>query len=278
MAGIIVNKIYFSTHTSKYVMKRLIFILLYTFLISCNHRVDEEVTLELLNDKLYSYDYDAVKFNQEEIIYDSTYVKKSLNIVRYKITNQSKKSIAFFFRQYEYFNTDEIDSELTKKFEGFGLSIFHNNKVIDGSHITYQSFPTNNWDEIIKSKKSTFYGIIDFYEALNKFKLANQKDNHFSDLKRQYFVLFPGQSKHFVTAVNLPLRMPYDFGWLSKIEFDKAYTARVSLRVFKQNSKELPKFIQDEIEENKYHIFDGELYSNKVPLVVMPSEDIVSNK
>lgn len=255
-------------------MKRLIFILLYTFLISCNHRVDEEVTLELLNDKLYSFDSKFVKFNQESVIYDSTYVKKSLNIVQYKITNHSKKSIAFLYRQYEYFITDEIDSELTKKFEGFGLSIFHNNELIDGSHITYQSIPKNNWEEIIKSKKSTFYGIIDFNEALNNFKLANEKDNHFSDLKRQYFVLYPGQSKHFVTAVNLPLRMPYDFCWLSNIEFDKIYTTGISLRIFKQNLKELPKFIQDEIKENKHHIFEGELNSNRVPLVIMPSEEI----
>lgn len=254
--------------------KKTILFLTLLSLISCAE-IDEGVSLEILNDKLFSFDSSFYNSNQEAIINDTLYVKKSLNVVHYKLINHSNKPLAFYFEQFDYFVTDEIDTILSKKIDGFGLSLLQDDTVIEGQLIDYKSFPIYKWDDIVTSKIVPHLGILDLYDVLNSFRLANSTDNHFINVKKQYFVLFPNQSKHFVTSVNLPLRMPYDFGWLSKVDLNKKYDARLSLRISKPNLKNLPKYLQDEIIENKFELFYGEIRSNRVPLVVLNSDELL---
>lgn len=250
-------------------MKNLLLsISLALILLSCN-KDKKDLKIELLTneiicvDDLKGADYIETRY-QPNKEYDSL----SKNILHYKITNNSDKKYFLMFNENSIgtLERDLYREAIGKKdfspLNSLDFSLYRNNSVLDGRSTIAEVFCGTMTSFEIQKEES----LIDNFLKQNKLDRTytlNKID--FSNETLHSFVLHPGEVKYFTSIVHLPYRD--DKRWFSNIEKLRPNQGSISL---KNDSIFTKSKISDdqkkEIKENGYVLFDGKIYSNRVPV------------
>lgn len=244
----------------------LIFLILTLF--SCNKN-KKDLKIELLTnevicvDNLNRYDFIETRY-QPNKEYDSL----SKNILHYRITNNSDKKYFIMFNENSIgtLERDFYGEALGKKnfspLNSLDFSLYKNDSVLD--HSSTRADMSYCTSSIFETKQRD--SLIDHFLKENQFNNTYVlKRIDLPDESLQGFVLYPGETKYFTSILNLPYRD--DHKWISNIDKRKPDQGSISLKndstftksVITENQKK-------EIKENGYVLFDGKIYSNRVPV------------
>lgn len=248
-------------------------IILTVFFCSCEYQKKNDLEITILNKNLNCVEnlYDNELYNKS-LKFDKDYIEKSMNIVKFKIKNNSEKKYLIILDQSSFENLHINDTLLNNKHllnnslnlilsDGLKNANCHLSQIhFDGKNLKNDFFNIYyNLKDSIKSEMGNYLnGSKSFYENINTFEILNN-----------YKVIYPGETKYFSTLVNLPISnyrystLPFEF------EIDKKTSYKAS--IFLSNNKNityknLPNDIRKEVKENNYIIFDGEIKSNKIPV------------
>lgn len=264
-------------------MKKLIIYTIAPFiflLYSCKEQESKQDDLEIkmMNDTIFcvkNLNYTKLHYKSKE--YDSLYNKLSMNIVRYKIHNNSNKKYfvilnSDFFEQYDEYDWKFPDNENRNlSINRINFSLYSDYKVLGGSAEApfYSPYLNPNLYEISRENLDTLF----YKDTKNKYKINNFSTSYnVNYINKNNFVIYPNETKYFTTIINLPLRnYEYDYiSWYTLVEKNKTYQAGLTLyNVAKQIKKYLTPDLKKEIEQNGYTIFDGIIQSNKIPVKML---------
>jgi hypothetical protein len=249
--------------------KMILFGFSFFVLFSCQKN-KQDLKLELLTNEIICVE--NVKRNDfYEVVYqpNATYDSLSKNILRYKITNISDKK---YFIMLNENNLETLEPDLYQEALGkknyinpnsVTLSLYKNNHVLDGSSTKMESMCGNFFES---NKMEELDTIVHKFLRKNRIeKMCKVEFINILDDSVQGYFLQPGETKYFTSIVNLPYRK--NEKWFSNIEKKKPNLGSLSLQNDSIFTKR--KISQDEkrnIEENGYTLFDGKIYSNKVPV------------
>ncbi|MBF7092883.1 hypothetical protein IUY40_15210 [Flavobacterium sp. ALJ2] len=257
-------------------MKNNFFLIFLTLtLFSCTKN-KKDLEIELLTNKVICVD-NLERFDFIETRYEPNkdYDSLSKNILQYRITNNSDKKYFIMFNEN---SIGTLERDLYR--EGIGkknfsplnsldFSLYKNDSVLDGSSTraemlscTSSIFETKQTDSLIDNflKKN----------KLNKTYALEQID--FPDGSLQGFVLHPEETKYFTSILNLPYRDNQK--WISNIDKRKPNQGSISLKNDSTFTKSiLTENQKKEIKENGYVLFDGKIYSNRVPVKLISLKD-----
>ena len=238
-------------------------------LLSCKKDNKKDLKIELLTneivcvDNLKSYDYIETRY-QPNKKYDSL----SKNILYYRITNNSNKKYFIMFNENSIgtLERDLYREALGKKdfspLNSLDFSLYKNDSILDGRSTRAEIFCGTMTGFEIQQREA----LIDNFLKKNKLdRFYTFKEIGFRDGLLQGFVLYPQQTKYFTSTINLPYRD--DQRWFSNIEKVKPNQGSISLKNDSIFTKS--KITEDqkrEIKENGYVLFDGKIYSNRVPV------------
>jgi hypothetical protein len=240
-------------------------IFLFLFL-SCNKKNDLEIIL--LNKNLVSVDsINEYKIYNTSKEFKDLYFEKSLNVINFKIKNNSNKKYVLivnknYLDDYDYNNCStgiEIfnNSEKKKPFISDAFDISLNDKYINYRFVK-DSINFEEVDIMYNNEKKEYKTYINFYK-LNVLKIKNE-----------YVVIYPNETKYFKTFTNLPITnyrysnvVPLNYNLKSSIHYYGRVTIKNDKKYVLLN---LPTELKNEIKENGYTVFDGVLSSNKVPI------------
>lgn len=144
-----------------------------------------------------------------------------------------------------------------------GFSLYKNDSILDRTSTSIDN-ACGSYSEAMRIQEidSIVYKFLRKYSIQTKYELryVNHTDNSL-----QGYYLQPGEIKYFTSIVNLPHRN--DQKWLSNIQNKKPNLACISLRndLFLTRRMITENQIR-EIQENGYILFEGVVYSNKVPV------------
>ncbi|HEY1194309.1 hypothetical protein [Flavobacterium sp.] len=251
-------------------MKNLILSISFALvLFSCNKDNKKDLKIELLTneiicvDSLKSLDYIETRY-QPNKEYDSL----SKNILRYKITNNSDKKYFIMFNEN---SIGTLEQDLYRRALGrkdfsplnsLDFSLYKNDSVLDGRSTRAEMGNCVSPGFEIQQREA----LIDNFLKQNKLdRNYTLKEIGFRDESLQGFVLYPRQTKYFTSTINLPYRD--DQRWFSNIDKLKPNQASISLRndsIFTKSK--ITEDQKKEIKENGYVLFDGKIYSNRVPV------------
>lgn len=251
-------------------MKNLLLSISLAFiLLSCKKDNKKDLKIELLTneivcvDNLKSYDYIETRYRPNKE-YDSL----SKNILHYRITNNSDKKYFIMFNENSIgtLERDLYREALGKKgfspLNSLDFSLYKNDSVLDGHSTRAEIFCGTMTGFEIQQREAR---IDDFLKKNKLDSFYTFKEIGFRDGSLQGFVLYPQQTKYFTSIINLPYRD--DQRWFSNIEKLKPNQGSISLRNDSIFTKS--KITEDqkrEIKENGYVLFDGKIYSNRVPV------------
>lgn len=251
-------------------MKKMIFLgFSFLVLISCQKN-KQDLKLELLTNEIVCVE-NVKKNDFYESFYkpNATYDSLSKNLLRYKITNISDKK---YFIMLNENNLGTLEPDLYKEALGkknyinansVALSLYKNNYILEGSSTKVESMCGN----VFESKKMEELDTI-IHKFLRKNRIEKICKVEFIDIlddSIQGYFLQPGETKYFTSIVNLPYRK--NEKWFSNIEKKKPNLALLSLQndsIF--TNKRISQDRKREIKENGYTLFNGIIYSNKVPV------------
>ncbi|THD29697.1 MAG: hypothetical protein DI588_18435 [Flavobacterium johnsoniae] len=229
-------------------MKKTSTLLLFLFLISCNSKKGLE--LEIINKQIYSYEKKEIKFDNN----DSIYLKKSKNIILYKLTNYDNKS--YYFNRY-------LNSKMPLGKDYLWLDnaymIFldeKDNRITIKDHIRERS----ECDLLDDDRKKAILKGLDYPEyELSRFYYDQAN-----------FVIHPYETLYFEWYVNLPYGNPLQYLSIN-IEKNKEYFAKIFIYSDTTNyKKNLSRTDLKIINENGYDIYHGIIESkNKVPIKIV---------
>jgi len=247
-------------------MKKNIFIYLFIFVFiifySCQNKDNKLLKIIFLNDTLTSLAGQQPQLD----IYTKEYAKKSQNILRFKIVNQTQQN-------YMFININK------KSFPYKNYQIDFDNLIIkdaDGT-IAKKHFTT-------ASKRIGFENVFYDNPALDSLRylcdkeiIENLKKNAYKDSMwirkslyvQEHLVFLPaGETKYFETHVNLPYNfIPHSFYEAITLDKNKRYSAYLQFVSDTTNIFEyLPWDIKQTIKENNYVFFTDTLRSNWVPI------------
>src|SRR6218665_1449677 len=251
-------------------MKNLILSMSFALvLFSCNKDNKKDLKIELLTneiicvDSLKSLDYIETRY-QPNKEYDSL----SKNILRYKITNNSDKKYFIMFNEN---SIGTLEQDLYRRALGrtdfsplnsLDFSLYKNDSVLDGRSTRTEMGNCVSPGFEIQQREA----LIDKFLKQNKLdRNYTLKEIGFRDGSLQGFVLYPRQTKYFTSTINLPYRD--DQRWFSNIDKLKPNQASISLKndsIFTKSK--ITEDQKKEIKENGYVLFDGKIYSNRVPV------------
>lgn len=235
-------------------MKKLIIIILFSF-VSCSNK--PEIELEILNNTLISRGY-----SREDLSDDFKNPDNGLNIVRYRIVNNSKK-IYYFNRSFFYSDVVQKNYIPEGKIDFFQNSIFFDKNSKTASlgnrtiHLNEEEFQCL----LIEKKREQ--------KILDCFRYDSKKRNAF--FEKLNFILHPGESKYFEYILHLP----FDETGVDNSDFvfkkDGEYFFQIQLFSDSTNLKESLTWPEMEaIKNNKFEVFHGAILSkNKVPVKVV---------
>ncbi|KFF06419.1 hypothetical protein [Flavobacterium reichenbachii] len=248
--------------------KSLSLISLILILISCNKN-EKDLKIELLTneiicvDNLKSFDFIQTRY-QPNKEYDSL----SKNILHYRITNNSDKKYFIMFNENSIgtLERDLYREGLGKKdispLNSLDFSLYKNDSILDGRSTRAEMF--NCVSPIFETKQRD--SLIDNFLKKNKLEKTHAlKEIDFPDQSLHGFVIHPGETKYFTSIVNLPYRNGQK--WFSNVDKLKPNEGSISLKNDSIFTKS--KITQDqkkEIKENRYVLFNGKIYSNRVPV------------
>jgi len=196
------------------------------------------------------------------------YDSLSKNILRYKITNVSDKK---YFIMLDPNNLGTLERDLYKEALGqknyssnsIGFSMYKNDSILDHSSTAAENMCGNGF-ELMK--------IDELDTIINNFLIKNRIDKRYKvqflnlvDDSLQGYFLQPGETKYFTSVINLPYRNSQM--WFSNINKKKPNLGSLSLKSDSSFiNRRLSQDRKREIKENGYIVFDGTIYSKKVPV------------
>ncbi|GAA3773653.1 hypothetical protein [Flavobacterium ginsengiterrae] len=237
-------------------------------LFSCN-KDKKDLKIELLTnevicvDDLKGIDYIETRY-QPNKEYDSL----SKNILRYKITNNSDKKYFIMFNENSIgtLERDLYREALGRKdfspLNSLDFSLYKNNSVLDGRSTRAEMGNCVSPVFEIQQREALIENFLKQNKLNRNYTL---KEIGFRDESLQSFVLYPRQTKYFTSIINLPYRD--DQRWFSNIDKLKPNQGSISLKndsIFTKSK--ITEDQKKEIKENGYILFDGKIYSNRVPV------------
>lgn len=251
-------------------MKKMIFLSISCFVIISCQKNKQDLKLELLTNEIVCAE--DVKGNDfKEIFYkpNATYDSLSKNILRYKITNISDKK---YFIMLNENNLGTLEPDLYHEAvgkKGYGipnaiaLNLYKNNYILDGSSTRAENMCGNGFELMKIEELDTIVSkFLRKNRIFRKYQLEYVND---IDESLQGYFLQPGETKYFTSVINLPYRNSQM--WFSNIDKKKPNFGSLSLKndsIF--TNKRISPDRKKEIKENGYTLFDGIIYSNKVPV------------
>lgn len=251
-------------------MKNQILILVLFVLISCTvKQKSEDITLELLNQKVFCSTEDLSKKEKSVVTMD-----KGKNVITFKMTNNSRKKYLLVLNEdkLETFSVETLNSAsfLKKARICFVVENSDNSKIeiltVNGDSFKLVNKDCENFDSEINRIKEV-------KSKLKELDYPDVADFEFSNsIKNNSFVLHPHETKYFKAILNLPFydNQLHSSGFVSYYKFDssKDYSFKLEyLSDSKTLNSKLPKYKKNDLEENQIEIFDGIIVSNKIPIV-----------
>lgn len=258
-----------SNNQLEFMNKITLLIFLFLVLISCQKN-KHDLKLELLtNEIVCAEDVKKDDFFEIRYIPNAIYDSLSKNILHYKITNISDKKYFIMLNEnqlgtleHDYYR-EAIGKKSYSLLNSIDLSLYKNDSVLDGSSTRLENMCGNGFELMrMKDLDTIVNEFVVKNKILRKYKI--QYINDIDDTLQGYF-LQPGETKYFTSIVNLPYRNGQQ--WFSNIDTKKPNQGSLSLRndsVY--TKKRMSKNQKREIEENGYALFDGKIYSNRVPV------------
>ena len=205
-----------------------------------------------------------------EVFYkpNAKYDSLSKNILHYKITNISDKK---YFIMLNENNLGTVERDLYREalgkkdyaYNSIGFSMYKKDSILDGSSTRAKNMCGNGFELMKIEELDTIVSkFLRKNRIFRKYKLEYIND---IDESLQGYFLQPGETKYFTSVINLPYRNSQM--WFSNIDKKKPNLGSLSLKndsVF--TNKRLSQDRKKEIKENGYVLFDGIIYSNKVPV------------
>ncbi|RKR05303.1 hypothetical protein C8C83_4644 [Flavobacterium sp. 90] len=241
---------------------------LFLMLFSCEKN-KKDLKLELLTNEVVCAE--NVHMNDfREVFYkpNKQYDSLSKNILHYKITNISDKK---YFIMLNENNLGTVERDLYREalgrkdytYNSIGFSMYKNDSILDGSSTRAENMCGNGFELMkIKELDTIVSKFLRKNRVFRKYQLEYVND---IDESLQGYFLQPGETKYFTSVMNLPYRNSQM--WFSNIEKKKPNLGSLSLKndsVF--TNKKLSQDRKKEIKENGYVLFDGIIYSNKIPV------------
>lgn len=277
-------------------MKKTLFMILTFLLISCfnnkedlkkdlsNNNEDDLKIVLLTNEVVCVKD---IELDDYEIYYgslhSSLYDSLSLNILNYKLINNSNKKY-FIVLNENFVDVMENDFFLQKMIKnrigtrnGISFNLYKDDSLMNG-RTTLKAYNVNGTElEYYKSKRyKEIYMDSVFIDNVTKRKLYRTKypSLFFRDVLDNSFVIHPGETKYFTSIVNLPLRKD-NVNWITDMSETIPNLASFTLVNISEKTESMLSENQIKgIKENGYTIFDGVIESNKVPvkMITMPNK------
>ncbi|MCC9065237.1 hypothetical protein [Flavobacterium piscisymbiosum] len=205
-----------------------------------------------------------------EVFYkpNAEYDSLSKNILHYKITNISDKK---YFIMLNEDNLGTVERDLYREalgrkdyaYNSIGFSMYKKDSILDGSSTRAENMCGNGFELMKIEELDTIVSkFLRKNQIFRKYQLEYVND---IDESLQGYFLQPGETKYFTSVINLPYRNSQM--WFSNIDKKKPNLGSLSLKndsVF--TNKRLSQDRKKEIKENGYVLFDGIIYSNKVPV------------
>lgn len=252
----------------KFMRKTICLVFLFLILFSCEKN-KKDLKLELLTNEIVCVE-DVYMNDFREVFYkpNAEYDSLSKNILHYKITNISDKK---YFIMLNENNLGTVERDLYREalgkkdytFNSIGFSMYKNDSILDGSSTRAENMCGNGFEQIkIRELDTIISKFLRKNEVFRKYQLEYVND---IDESLQGYFLQPGETKYFTSVINLPYRNSQM--WFSNIDKKKPNLGSLSLKndsVF--TNKRLSQDRKKEIKENGYVLFDGIIYSNKVPV------------
>lgn len=226
-------------------MKKTTIVILLFIICSCNKRKDLSLTI----------------INNEFVMSSNESSRDSLNVIRYKLVNNSKS--IYYINSLISFNIHQgiMSNDCLNRV--LKITDSHNNEV--------------KYDFISLDKTSQFNSCDSLYQSIlnKKIKSLGYGENlsvYYNLLEKNNFFIYPNETIYFeyLNVINFKRNIRLSGDNLSKTQVNNSYFAKMylfsdSLRYKKQ----LPKNILRTIEENKVKIYHGIIESeNIVPIKI----------
>lgn len=261
-------------------MKKIIYLSFFLVILFSCQKNKKELKMELLTNEIVCVE-SIKKDDFSEFFYkpNKEYDSLSKNILHYKITNISNKK---YFIMLNENNVGTVERDFYSEALGrkknslnsIDFSMYKNNSVLDGNSTKVKNMCGNGF-ELMKVKELD--GIINDFLTKNrinkkcKIEYLNDVDNSL-----QGYFLQPGETKYFTSIINLPYRDNQK--WVTNIDSIKPNLGSISLRNDSIYTKSrISENRKIEIKENGYVLFDGILYSNKVPVKLINVKNSTKN-
>ena len=250
-------------------MKKEVYLIFFLIILFSCKKNKEDLKLELLTNEIVCIG-NVSKNDFLEVFYvpNSKYDSLSKNILHYKITNLSNKK---YFVMLNQDNLGTVERDLYQEAIGrekynkneIGFSLYKNDSALDGSSTITENMCGNDF-ELMK--------IEELEDIVDKFLIENRINKRYrveylnliNDTLQGYY-LQPGETKYFTSIINLPYRK--DQKWFSNIDTKKPNLGSLSLQNDSIITKRrISKDDRNNIKENGYILFNGIIYSNKVPV------------
>ncbi len=237
---------------------------------SCQHK--EGLELVLLNDKLHAYCPEGDCRSIENRFVDKAYYTLSKNILKFKITNNEKRTCIFF--PY-YDNSKRKICGVSNKFPDKFMNISLRNFIVTSSSgdtisrsgvYTLVELGNNHIYETYRdSIINQFYSEIGYGEKSLQWKCMN------SEFLNEAILIPPEETLFFETYINLPFNKNLITGGIEKIPLNTNESYKMNL-IFRSNINDITKWLTDiqnrNMAENNYMFFAGDLVStNSIPLI-----------
>jgi hypothetical protein len=190
---------------------------------------------------------------------------KSFNLIEIQLRNNSNRKLILFIDPTN-FNFYKINPFTDKKYCEYTHLIENNNKIVRVNNVlvSFSEFPIGlhnlrDNESTIKKKK---------YESLG----LSKKEIPAYELYENYSLsLSPNESKTLYFSLNLPIEAEVDPKiQQNPLRYNKLEEGWDFRFVYCANAKniyeDLPRFLKEELKENKFEIFDDTIYSNAVKL------------
>jgi len=250
-------------------MKKMIFLSLSCFVLFSCQKNKQDLKLELLTNEIVCVE-DVYMDDFREVFYkpNAEYDSLSKNILHYKITNISDKK---YFIMLNEDNLGTVERDLYREalgrkdyaYNSIGFSMYKKDSILDGSSTRAENMCGNGFELMKIEELDTIVSkFLRKNRIFRKYQLEYVND---IDESLQGYFLQPGETKYFTSVINLPYRNSQM--WFSNIDKKKPNLGSLSLKndsVF--TNKRLSQDRKKEIKENGYVLFDGIIYSNKVPV------------
>lgn len=193
------------------------------------------------------------------------------NTVRFRIENKTNESYAFFLDDsyFRFFPDDQFTEEKYGFYNDYfriQLSIEKEGKPIDFFAGTYRPDDTFTLKDQLAERDSLLfkkYAIEEFKQNKDSLMISHFLENH-------YFILKPGEIRYIKTDISLPEYFSDENTSAMTFFLKPREQYEVKLRyVMKKEKvlKYLPNHITEYFKKERIKIFEGELISEKIPLL-----------